>query len=116
MMCVCCGKKLPVLYPELPEISEESMVFDEEHRKTRRGCIIINANNRCWNNGIVGIISAGFGSNKDGCEFVIALCDVCLDVKLNNGVVACLDNHIMSDIDVKPFKNEFREIWKKFNL
>ena len=97
MLCICCNKKIEPIYNE---VSEEQLIFEKE-----KGI---------WNDGIVGSISAGYGSNKDGDIFMIAVCDECLSSKIETGTIALIDNYI-EPVYSKESLKEHRELWKKFN-
>ena len=117
MRCICCNAKIEAIYQNENK-TEEQLVFDVEHRVSRRGCTIVNAaNSSCRKDGLVGIVSAGFGSSHDGDEFAIGVCDKCIDEKLNTGQIAYLDNNIGGDSKKGiEIKNKWKDIWKKFNL
>ncbi len=55
MKCICCGKEILPLYENKYNM---------------------------WNGGIVEKISAGYGSDYDGEQFIIAICDECVKIKL----------------------------------
>jgi len=59
--CIICGKELTEILPsETPQ----------------------PLNNSMWNDGIVDIISIGYGSKFDGDQYIIAICDDCIESKL----------------------------------
>ena len=112
MKCICCEKKIEPIYND---VAEEKLIFEKEERITVKGTVILDASNRgMWLDGIVGIISAGYGSDKDGDQYAVAICDVCLTKKTENGTIALIDNYIIPNSS-KDNLNEYRELWKKFN-
>ena len=101
MLCICCSKKIEPIYND--DILEEELIFESEQK-----------GKGMWNDGILGTISAGYGSNKDGDVYKVAICDDCLEIKINTGVVAVVANYI-SPVSSRDFLIEQRELWKKFN-
>ena|ERR1700761_8541788 len=108
MKCICCGKVLTPLDNQIPE---HEQVFDYQHRHVGRTCNIIDINNRSWNNGATGSISAGFGSSHDGGVYAIAVCDECIEKKVGDGTVAYIENNICRTKEVKEDINNHRKIW-----
>lgn len=113
MKCICCGAVLKPLDTETPEVEQ---VFDVVHRTEGRTCRTIDMNNRSWNDGATGIISAGYGSKHDGDVLGIAICDKCIDEKLNNGTIAYIDNNIFRSKEVKQNLENHKQIWINNNL
>lgn len=46
--------------------------------------------NMTWNNGDVAILHCGYGSRHDLTNFIIAICDDCIEKSLQNGRIAIL--------------------------
>jgi hypothetical protein len=44
-----------------------------------------------WENGDVAVLHCGYGSRHDLTNFVLALCDDCIDKSLQNGRIAVLN-------------------------
>ena len=118
MMCICCDKRISLHREE--EKAEESVVFEKEKIQIVSqfdGETIRNAGSYMWNDGVVGIISANFGSTHDGDEFVIAICDECIDKKLMTGNLAFIDNY-MGGIKhewIKEIYEKRRIAWRRYN-
>lgn len=55
--CICCDKKIKAIHPETIRFPQSGM----------------------YSGGIVDRISAGYGSNKDGNMYIVAICDDCTD-------------------------------------
>lgn len=118
MMCICCDKKITLLYPEhLDEKTEEEVVFNKSKRPVGRRDeeIEIDASSQMWNNGVVQKISAGYGSCHDGDEFIIAICDECIMKKKATGNIAYIDNYMgyLSKED-EDYVNS-RTAWRRYN-
>lgn len=118
MMCICCDKKISLLYPEhLDGKSEEDIVFNKQKRQLygKKGRfdeeIELDAGSQMWNGGVVHSITAGYGSNHDMDEFIIAICDECLEKKLMTGNVALISNHGIND----EYYNNKRTAWRRYN-
>ena len=116
MYCICCNKKI---LPILTNMTEEDMVFKSvtvksgpEHFLSRRSTTQ-RAENRCWLDGVVGNISAGYGSNYDGESYVIAICDGCINLKVKDGSIQYVSNYMFGsnpDVleDIENSKKLFR--------
>ena len=113
MKCICCEV---VLKPLDTEISEHEQVFDYEHRHVGKKCSVIDANNRSWSDGIVGIIAAGYGSTNDGGVYVIGVCDKCLNEKVSEGVVAYIGNNIFRNKEAEETLGKLRKVWIDNNV
>jgi hypothetical protein len=120
-MCICCDKKISLLYPEtLDEKSEEDIVFNKENRQIygKKGRfdeeIELNAGSQMWNDGVVNLISAGYGSRFDGDEFIIAICDDCLEKKLMTGNLAFINNYMTRNFKDETYNN-YRTAWRRYN-
>ena len=50
--------------------------------------------NRMWDDGIVDIISAGYGSRKDGDIYIIGICDNCVEQKLKNNKITFYKDYL----------------------
>jgi hypothetical protein len=100
MLCICCDKKISLLYPE--DLSdgklEEDVVFNTKEKIQIDGDydqeITVNAGSKMWNDGLVHKVSAGYGSSHDGDEFIIAICDDCIIKKKATGNLAYIDNYM----------------------
>lgn len=64
--CICCDKP----------ITKHDIETNIHPLKQERGL---------WNDGVVGVISAGYGSSHDMDRFYFAICDDCITLKLSNG-------------------------------
>lgn len=73
----------------------------------------IKAENRMWLDGVVGNISAGYGSVHDGDMFVISICDECIKEKKDSGVLAYTGNYMFKDIQQDV--DRYRKIWRRNN-
>lgn len=118
MMCICCDKKIPLLHEDEKK-DEEKIVFEKEKRQiyNKKGRfdeeIVIDAGARMWSDGVIGRISAGYGSIHDGDEYIIGICDECIDKKLFTGGLALIDNY-MCELDDEKYKKT-RIAWRRYN-
>lgn len=108
MKCICCNKSINPLHTDL---SHEEAVFKTEKGKNSQ----IKAENRMWSDGVVGNISAGFGSVLDGGMFVIAVCDDCIREKVESGVIAYTGNYMFGTPSVSEEIDRCRKIWRRSN-
>jgi len=58
--CICCGKEIKEIDPIHDGKPESSM----------------------WHDAIVDKIAAGYGSKYDGCMFILAICDDCVEANM----------------------------------
>lgn len=75
--CICCGSEIRQVKNSPPSPPESA----------------------AWNNGIVHILYAGFGSRFDTSGFIVAVCDPCVERKLAEGVI---------ERKKRPFPNDSR--------
>lgn len=61
--CLCCGQGIKAIEPK----NNKLVSTEPEHDM--------------WENGIVGRITGGYGSTKDGNVYIVSICDRCLDKK-----------------------------------
>lgn len=65
--CICCGRSI------------DSLWFDS--------VTIESPEQGAWNGGVVEKIHMPYGSKHDGEVFVFAICDNCIDEKIENGLI-----------------------------
>ena len=71
--CICCGYKIQLSDAGIPE----SEIFkDLKNYKPE---------SQIWNNGVVNLFVAGYGSSNDGDYFYLGICDKCIDIGYKNG-------------------------------
>jgi hypothetical protein len=115
MMCICCDEKIS-LY--LTDKNEEDVVFNKEKRGIHgepEEEIILDAGSQMWKDGVVDLISAGYGSIHDGDEFIIAICDECLNKKIMTGHIAYIDNYVGESIKGSEKYKSARIAWRRYN-
>lgn len=95
--CICCGKEIEILYPN------EKDSF-------------LKLSSEMWNGGIVQEISAGFGSDKDGDVYLIAICDNCLSIKRNEGSAIYLYDYMNSRYDEENRKKYNVKLHRRMKL
>lgn len=66
MNCIFCKKEVEPMFMDLMEAS--------------------NVNEMCWNDAIVGSIRAGYGSKFDNDDFIICICDECIEQHLQDQI------------------------------
>lgn len=69
--CIVCNKDIEVIFD-----GEEGGFFKEQYPYE---------SNRCFTDGMVATISAGYGSLLDGNVYYIAICDHCAETKDKEG-------------------------------
>jgi hypothetical protein len=106
MYCICCKKnnvvpenfsytkesiKLAKKIGMEEDIQEEDILWKDSKRPDGS---LVNVNNEMIDNGIIHIIDAGYGSNHDGDQFVIAICDDCIKENLEDGTLLYYGNYM----------------------
>lgn len=112
MYCICCKKNnvIPENYRSgFSETEEDSLYIKKERDSTDRN-YTLNINNEMIDNGIIQVIDAGYGSNHDGDQFIIAICDDCINENKENGTLLYYDNYMHSG---EGFVEEEKERSKK---
>ena len=101
MYCICCKKNN--VTPNPPPVSskigtEDSPPQHEEDilwkNSKRPDGSFVNVNNEMIDNGIIHIIDAGYGSTHDGDQFVIAICDDCIKLNLEDATLLYWGNYM----------------------
>jgi len=101
MYCICCKKNNVI--PDKFSYTKESMrgmeeKVDEEDilwkDSKRPDGSLVNVNNEMIDNGIIHIIDAGYGSNYDGDQFVIAICDDCIKENKQDATLLYYGNYM----------------------
>jgi hypothetical protein len=117
MYCICCKKNNVI--PEIHSYTKESMrgvkekVEEEDilwKDSKRSDGSLVNVNNEMIDNGIIHIIDAGYGSTHDGDQFIIAICDDCINVNKEDGTLLYYNNYMHYD---EKFVEEEKEKSKK---
>ncbi len=112
MKCVCCNKPIKAIYGD---ISQEESVFKVQEKRNGNTIVEIKAENRMWLDGVVGNISAGYGSSKDGDQYVIAICDDCITEKIEDGSMAHTGNYMSRTTEVLNIIEENKKKWRRNN-
>jgi hypothetical protein len=104
MYCICCKKNnvIPNTLPVSSKIStEDSPPQNEEDilwkDSKRPDGSLVNVNNEMIDNGISHIIDAGYGSTHDGDQFVIAICDDCIEENLQDATLLYWGNYMYAN-------------------
>lgn len=114
MKCVCCNKTIKPLNEG--DLNHEDCVFNTEETRSGNTIYPVRAENRCWNDGLVTNISAGWGSGLDGDQFVLSICDDCVSEKVESGVMAYLGNSLFgNNLEVKEKIESCQKIWRRNN-
>ena len=119
MYCICCKKNN--VTPNPPPVSskigtEDSPPQHEEDilwkNSKRPDGSFVNVNNEMIDNGIIHIIDAGYGSTHDGDQFVIAICDDCIKLNLEDATLLYWGNYMgygnMIVDEVEKSKQKYR--------
>ncbi len=63
--CICCNAEIKAIHPEYMTTAWSGM----------------------WLDGIVDKISANYGSRNDGNVYILAICDTCVESKIDDGTL-----------------------------
>jgi hypothetical protein len=109
MYCICCKKNNvePESWRDGTSDSEEDVLYFKKEKKDKS---TLNINSEMVYNGIIHVIDAGYGSNRDGDQFIIAICDDCIKDNVGDGTLLYYDNYMFGD---EKFIEEEREKSKK---
>jgi hypothetical protein len=105
MYCICCKKNNVVPFDaDLNRIETKKSIIGAEDKLTEEDILwkdskrpdgsLVNVNNEMIDNGIIHIIDAGYGSNHDGDQFVIAICDDCIKENLQDATLLYYGNYM----------------------
>lgn len=113
MYCICCKKNnvVPENYRSGFSETEEDVLY---FKKEKNGSTL-NINNEMVDNGIIHIIDAGYGSSHDGDQFIIAICDDCINVNKEDGTLLYYDNYMNSGEVVEEEKEKSKKIYRRRN-
>ena len=95
MYCICCRKNnvRPNDLSNNENKSEEEMIWWNE----KRNGMNLTISNKEVINGIIQIVNAGYGSKHDGDEFIIAICDDCINENKEDGTLLYYGNYMYYD-------------------
>ena len=93
MYCICCKKDNVNPIIQKTSVNEEDLLW----KKEKRGDDTLTINNEMINNGIIHIIDAGYGSNHDGNQLIIAICDECIGKNLDDGTILFYNDYMFTD-------------------
>lgn len=83
--CITCGVKIELL--DLKSFQDIKEYY--EHYKG------VNPESLMWKNGMVGQISAGYGSTVDGDVYYLGMCDKCVDKNVKNLRLRYVGDHLV---------------------
>ena len=114
MYCICCKKNnvIPDTRPFSSNVSTEDSPQNEEDilwkNSKRPDGSLVNVNNEMIDNGIIHIIDAGYGSNHDGDQFIIAICDDCIKENLEDATLLYYGNYMYNKEGKEKSKQKYR--------
>lgn len=108
MYCISCKKNnvIPENYRTGNSETEEEVLY---HSKQT-----INIDNQVIYGGLIKIVSAGYGSTHDGDQFIVAICDECLDKNLKDGTILYYGNYIFANgNDIEEEKERSKKTYRR---
>lgn len=111
MYCICCKKNnvIPENYRSGFSETEEDVLY---FKKEKNGSTL-NINNEMVDNGIIHIIDAGYGSKHDGDQFIIAICDDCINENKEDGTLLYYDNYMFPGEYYEEEKEKSKKIYRR---
>ena len=114
MYCICCKKDnvIPIDSRKSQKIPasklepEENLLWKNELKDNGKHFTI---DNEMISGGIIQIIEGGYGSKHDGDRIIIAICDDCMDVNLEDATLLYFENYMFDISDeVDKSKQKYR--------
>jgi len=114
MYCICCKKDnvIPIDPRKSQKIPasklepEENLLWKNELKDNGKNHTI---DNEMISGGIIQIIEGGYGSTHDGDRIIIAICDDCMDVNLEDATLLYFENYMFDISDeVDKSKQKYR--------
>lgn len=102
--CICCGSKIE-LYDAIGNPHFDMNKFMDQYQPYDR----YRPESQIWKNGIIELLSAGYGSNNDGNMYYIGICDECVDINTINGRLRYSGCYLGSDVYSKEELSKFEE-------
>jgi hypothetical protein len=117
MYCICCKQNKikannVANREEDKDMSEEDALWRVDRVENPKGDKIVTktCDNRLWDDGIVEIIHAGYGSKHDGDSIIVAICDDCVSTELENGNILYHSSYMGGYVDdlIENSKKKYR--------
>jgi hypothetical protein len=106
MYCIYCNKdNVHPFVDKLDSNNEESLLWKNQIGLDGKEK---NINNEMVNDGIIQVIAAGYGSIHDGDMFIIAICDQCINLKIEDSSLLVYDNYMGYDVSGKVEKSKIK--------
>jgi hypothetical protein len=113
MYCICCKKDnvIPIDHrSKKKHVSklepEENLLWKNDPQDNGKNHTI---DNEMISGGIIQIIEGGYGSTHDGDRIIIAICDDCMDVNLEDATLLYFENYMFDISDeVDKSKQKYR--------
>ncbi len=106
MYCICCKKN--IVFPALDSENEIDILWSKES--------IYDIHTRTIENGIIRIIPATYGSNHDGSQFIIAICDDCISKNIDEGILLFCGNYLVPSAGIEDIEKSKKIYQRKKNL
>lgn len=112
MYCISCGKNnvIPENFRNGTYNSEEEILYIKRERKDITSYPVLDIDDEMIHGGIIQTISAGYGSIHDGDNFIIAICDDCINRNKQDGTILFHGNNMYP---VEEFTDKEKEKSKK---
>ena len=111
MYCICCKKDnvIPIDHRSQKKHAsepEENLLWKNELKDNGKNYTI---DSEMISGGIIQIIEGGYGSTHDGDRIIIAICDDCMDVNLEDATLLYFENYMFDISDeVDKSKQKYR--------
>lgn len=112
MYCICCKKNnvRPNQFSstDKEKKSEEEMIWWNE----KKDLLNFTISNKEIIGGIIQIVNAGYGSKHDGDEFIIAICDQCINENIEDGTLLYFGNYIFPE-QCEELKEKSKKVYRR---
>jgi hypothetical protein len=106
MYCICCEKdNVKPLDLASENVPEEKLLWQNE--KWSDGTLR-TIDSQMIDSGVINIIDAPYGSVYDSCKFIIAICDSCIEQKLQSGTLLYFSSYPHNEELVESSKIKYR--------
>lgn len=118
MYCICCKKNNIIPMSPHKDWNGTPTIFTKREKTIKEEDILWSdkkgIDSECLNDGVAGIIDAGYGSTHDGDQFIIAICDDCIKENKESGVLLYYSNYMYGDMRyIKDEIDKSKQIYRR---
>lgn len=114
MYCICCKKDKVKPDQSNDGITEEDLIWKDKEKTINNTTRKLTINNQMVNGGVIHIIEAGYGSKYDGDRIIVAICDDCIEINIEDATLLYFGNYMYSDkAFVKEGVDESKKLYRR---